>query len=96
MMCVNKNCENHKPSAEKHQYCTSCVKLANEVMSNARCVKTGNKPDFVQSLRIGEHALRIYQNAYASPEQLEWATMIYPSGWLECFEPTPERNNKSE
>ena len=61
-------------------------RMANEVMSNARCVKTGNKPEFEQALRIAEHALRIYQNTYSAPEQLEWATMIYPSGWADLFE----------
>lgn len=85
--CINKNCISYQSSAKKHEYCAACVRMGNEVMSNARCAETGNRPSFEQALRIGEHALKIYKNAYASPEQLEWATMIYPSGWIECFEP---------
>ena len=89
-MCRNKNCENFNKEANLHEYCDKCVRMANEVMSNARCIKTGNKPEFDQALRIAEYALRIYQNTYSSPEQLEWATMIYPSGWADLFEGVQE------
>ena len=85
-MCRNRNCENFNAESALHDYCGKCIKMANEVISNARCVKTGNKPEFEQALRIAEHALRIYQNTYSAPEQLEWATMIYPSGWSDLFE----------
>ncbi len=87
MKCRNRNCISFDIEAKLHEYCKECVAMANCVMSNARCVSTGNKPSFEQALRIGEHALRIYQNQYAAPEQLEWATMIYPEGWTHLFEP---------
>jgi len=86
VMCRNRNCENFSKESSLHDYCDKCIGMANEVMSNARCVKTGNKPEFEQALRIAEYALRIYQNTYSAPEQLEWATMIYPSGWADLFE----------
>jgi len=85
-MCRNRNCHKFNEDSALYDYCDTCIGRGNEVMSNARCIKTGNKPEFEQALRIAEYALRIYQNPYSSPEQIEWATMIYPSGWADLFE----------
>ena len=90
IMCRNRNCENFNAESSKHDYCDRCIRMANEVMSNARCVKTGNKPEFEQALRVAEYALRIYQNPYCTREQLDWASMIYPSGWADSFEGATE------
>ena len=95
-MCRNINCENFSVESGLHDYCNRCVRMANEVMGNCRCIKTGNKPEFEQALRIAEHALRIYQNTYSAPEQLEWATMIYQSGWEDLFEGSHDRERHKE
>lgn len=96
VMCRNRNCENFSKESSLHDYCDKCIRMANEVMSNARCSKTGNKPEFEQALRIAEHALRIYQNTYSAPEQLEWATMIYPSGWAHLFEGVHQQDKQDD
>ena len=89
-MCRNRNCLDFNKESLLHEYCDNCTRMANDVISNARDIRTGDKPEFEQALRIAEYALRIYANKYASPEQLEWATMIYPAGWADLFEGTLE------
>lgn len=78
--CRNYNCHNFNNEARLNEYCNECVTMANCVMSNAREITTGNKPSFEQALRVAELVLRIYANQSATPEQLKWATEIYPDG----------------
>lgn len=92
-ICRNRNCENFKASADKHQYCPKCCSMANCVMANTRDMKTGNRPTFEQALRVGEHAIRLLSSPYSAPEQIEWAAMVYPDAWAGLFE--PRRNDKS-
>lgn len=46
---------------------------------------TGKYPTALEMAQLKERATVIWRCPYASPEQIEWATEVYPEGIAEIF-----------